>query len=562
MLANLSLVERMAGFIPRALARRLFARQGLARASSSIATVPDVVVPVTMKPGAASQNALRTAADFDRIPVMKSSEIRRLSQAASEEGADSDLWNAVAARCHANAEQLNYWDIVLVLQAFTKAGVGSDSLFLHFADVLCSKTSRLAPKHVLDIFAVYEAHGLRPRALYMELFHTIIRLTRSMYPEEISLTFQALARYRLGNSTVIAHLVRSAQQGIRDFRLLYLCGTVGALGVLQHCPKELLEQLDSHAKFEVQTVALQELLENAQKFPMLEYSWRPYEELCNEELLCRTKDFVSAEDMDQFVSPFDALRFFQARGLVHDEFVNALCQWCLRGVHRPNVLSERRPTAKELVFLHDVCQERGMDTAAALQDAIAYYVESGGGRWDEALPKPLRYQRKRRYIRTPDPLVDVDISASARNIPDEAPATRRIARYDLPGLPSSEPEQADPIFTEALSVAEVGDIVPATPQDGPATRDPSPSDVAHFWYPQSPRKLSGPSPELTQQETTVYNKARSRLTVRPRIQKYKLSIKEKPNVAMWRQYETTYNMRKKYHPGYDAPRGLGPGKRG
>ena len=63
------------------------------------------------------------------------------------------------------------------------------------------KTSKMAVKHILDLLAVYEAKDLRPQTLYVELLHALVRLSRSMYAEELALTLQALARYELGNPT-------------------------------------------------------------------------------------------------------------------------------------------------------------------------------------------------------------------------------------------------------------------------------------------------------------------------------------------------------------------------
>ena len=46
----------------------------------------------------------------------------------------------------------------------------------------------------------------------------------------------------------------------------------------------------------------------------------------------------------------------------------------------------------------------GIEEEPALQDALAYFVESGAGVWHERFAEPLRYEKKRRYIR------DLDIS--------------------------------------------------------------------------------------------------------------------------------------------------------
>lgn len=225
------------------------------------------------------------------------------------------------------------------------------------------------------------------------------------------------------------------------------------------------------------------------------------------------------QDVDQLVDPFSTLFFLQSHGALHADFLRALCQWSLKGVHRPNVRSERRPTSQQLVILHDFCFEclgpeedfrrfvmmriiraskgkfsdsghcflfaritfdgkiflgvkeffcfgvapgtpqiirwvdwphwsivlglifqhhhvsgvltnlttsgrlafnscffwhlcanrfpkknqsnlrYGLEEEPALQDALAFFVESGGGLWHHIYPQPLAYHKKRRYIR-------------------------------------------------------------------------------------------------------------------------------------------------------------------
>lgn len=417
-----------------------------ARASSAFAQAP---MPRAFSSPAVASGAL--AEQHHHLPVelpevsgMRSSELRRLSQAAATQGAHSLLWQAIADRCEDFAEQMRHWDIVYVLQAFTDARVENKQLFHRLADTLCTKTSKFPPKHLLDVFAVYEAIGLRPRALYVELFHAMIRLSRSMYAEELTLMLQCLARYRLGNPTAVAHLVSAIQRQLRDVRLRYLCGITGALGSLQMVPDTMLAEFDGHAQFEVETVGIQELLENLQAFPQLEFSWQPYEDLCLEQFKERIAGFKTAADVGALADPFEAMFFLRAKGLLEPGFLEALTQWCLFTVHRPNVRSERRPTARQLGLLHERCQEHGLETSPALQDAIAYYVESGGGQWPQELPKPLQYNKGRRYIRTVDPIEDFVGQAVVPQFGELGQHSVRLPSrqqqalvQDLPGLPSS-----------------------------------------------------------------------------------------------------------------------------
>jgi len=461
-------------------------------------------------------------AELPHIPTMKSSELRKLAEAAAAENCAPALWDAIAARCGEFADQLHYWDTVHILQSFTAARIENTELFMHLADVLSSKTSKLAPKHVLDLFAVYEAHDLRPRALYVELFHALIRLARSMYAEELSMSFQALARHRIGNPTVITHLVHTVRSQLPEFRLRYLCIVAGALGSLRACPKWLLEEFDGRARFEVETVAVQELLDNLQAFPSLEFSWRPYEELCLDELVSRTRGFKTAADMDQLVSPFDTLYFLQARGLLHEAFFESLIQWCLRGVHRPNTMSERRPTAKQLVTLHDHCCEWGLENTPGLNDAITYYVESGGGKLPVTRPQPLKYAKKRRYFFSPDPLEGRIVKDSA------SPAvlhSRRAVLEDLPGLPAGP--HADDVGTQP-------------PGGGPP--------------PAIRKKLSAPAAGLTAEESTVGCWITSRKGPRPRHRRdpglQKCKRPDMPRAPLWLKGGGMYLP--KYHPGPGA----------
>lgn len=452
--------------------------------------------------------------DLALVPTMKSPNLRRLAEAAATEGADPQVWAAIAARAAESAEKLNYWDTVMILQAFTAARVENRPLFLRLGDALSSKTSRLAPKHVLDLFAVYEAHGLRPRTLYVELFHTVIRLSRSMHAEELSLTLQALARYRLGNPTVLVHMVRTVLQQLKDCRLRYLCGITGALAAMETCPAALLEPLDTHARLELDSVPVQELLDDLQSFGLLEFSWKPYEDLCREELLTRTRAFYYAEDMDQFADPFKTMRWFQSNGLLHTEFLETLCQWCLAGVHRPNVRSERRPTARQLVALHDLCYERGLEDTVALQDTLQYYVESVGGKYEAIMPRALKYRKFRKYFRSADPhegLLPVGVGYGS-----SVGISQRPDVQDLPGLPASS-DEASWMYEEEPSELAVQDQA-----TGAAPRK---------------RKLSARSPLLAPEESLVYCWTGSRKSPRPRHRRdpglKKMLRKDMPRLPLW-----------------------------
>lgn len=494
------------------------------------------------------------AADLAMVPSMGSSDLRRLSEAAAAQGASDALWSAMAARSQEQAQKLRYWDMVHILQSFTTARVENPDLFLNLADALSAKASKMAPKHILDLFAVYEAAGLRPRALYVELLHAIVRLSRSMYAEELTLTLQMLARFQLGNPTVLAQLMRTVRNQLKEFRLRYLCAVTGSLGALRCCPQVLLDDFDVRAKQEVDTVPVQELLENLQGFPLLEFSWQPYEDLCLKEFLERTKAFRTAEDIDELADPFETLNFLQAHGLLQTSYLEALCQWSLRGVHRPNVRSERRPTTRQLVNLHDRCHEFGLESNLVLQDAIRYFVESGAGKWSVDMPRPLKYMPGRRYIRTPDPLEGIEYpKVPSPNLVLEEPSgprgstssgARRSSRQveDLYGLPSTFEEEA--IEIPAAGEPRVQDFYLEHSAMGVVRR------IKPSWHGEG----------LERSETTIVSWVSSRKGPRrhegwrhrrdPGLKKF--LRKDMPRAPMWMM--GGYSMRPKYHPGRTSPR--------
>lgn len=478
------------------------------------------------------------AADLASVQTMTGSELRALSEAAATQRAAPVLWAAISARCEAYAEQMKPWNMVSILQAFAQARVESQPLFLRFAESIASKTSKMAPKHVLDVLALYEAQGLRPRTLYVELLHTIVRLSRSMYAEELTLTLQALARYQLGNPTVVEQLMRTVHKHLGDMRLRYLCGTAGALGVLRLFPPLLIEEFDKRARFEVETVPVQELLDNLHAFPSLEFSWQPYEDLCLSEFLKRVGAFRTAEDVNQLVDPFQTMHFLQARSLLNEDYLKALCQWCLLGVHQPNVRSERRPTSRQLVLLHDRCAELGIETEPALQDALQYFVESAGGIWPQILPQPLRYRKQRRYVRREDPIEHLlplpPLPPKELFMVDgqlQRQSAKSFARLeDLPGLPADD---SDYIEEEEEALPAVGSAVRRLKSSWPnkQLQEEGRSQVGCWTRsrrsPKNPRHR--PDPGLK-----------------------KFLRKDWPNPPLW--YRGGWAMHPKYHHGQSLPR--------
>ena len=169
------------------------------------------------------------------------------------------------------------------------------------------------------------------------------------------------------------------------------------------------------------------------------------------------RSYPGCEEVDQLVDPFEVLFFLRATGQLRPGYLRALTQWCLRGVHRPNVRSERRPTTAQLVSLYDFCREEGLEEEPALNDAIAYFVESAGGKWHSLYARPLAYTKKRFYIRRDDPLEGLALPP----LPGSKPISKAVAKpEDLPGLPSL-PGLPEPERQEVEAEREAAEAAPA-----------------------------------------------------------------------------------------------------
>ena len=112
--------------------------------------------------------------------------------------------------------------------------------------------------------------------------------------------------------------------------------------------------------------------------------------------------------------------------------------------------------------MYDYCREHELEDEPALNDAIAYFVESGGGKWQEVYARPLSYTKKRYYIRTADPLQDVDLPPLPRS--RSAPAKVKMLEDlpGLPGLPALTPTERED-QEDDLALIEEADVVRKKP---------------------------------------------------------------------------------------------------
>ncbi|OEH74426.1 hypothetical protein cyc_06406 [Cyclospora cayetanensis] len=166
-------------------------------------------------------------------------------------------------------------------------------------------------------------------------------------------------------------------------------------GAMEEAAWTVLALIERRVAFLIVGLPLQLLLDEVQTMPRLEFSWRPYETLADVELQKRLASLESAEDVDQLADPFATLQFLRNQGTVQQhnndtyplfachlcafqEFLKALIRWCAAAVYRPATRSQKRPTAEELVMLHDMCREHGIQDDRQLQKAIHKFVSTQG----------------------------------------------------------------------------------------------------------------------------------------------------------------------------------------
>jgi len=148
---------------------------------------------------------------------------------------------------------------------------------------------------------------------------------------------------------------------------------------------------------------INEVYETLLDLPNLEYSFRPFEDLLRAAFTARLRDISTARDVNMFACPIRVLLFAYTHEDIPNRTLFAYTRWANDMSYAPNTLSQKRPTAQDLVLLQTLCENQGVKTHV-LGNAIRNYLASGGGRQKTWLkPRPIAYQRKRVYVRCNDP---------------------------------------------------------------------------------------------------------------------------------------------------------------
>jgi hypothetical protein len=351
------------------------------------------------------------AAEIATINRMGSASLREACEAVMRNSVSksdaSRVMTAVCERAVAIQSDMRYWDLVSIVQASAAASAKNNEELEILAELIRGKLSHLAPKHMIDVIASFESLDLRPKALYKDLFNRLIdSVGTSMYVDELVALLRVLARNQMKNEKLIDSLssrIISNDGLINQLRILHCCEVVGAIAALGRTPDKLLQIVEDRVANELQVVPLDELWKTVTGFSKLVHSYEPFERMTTE----RMQSVISSLEpvmFDQVTSPIDFLQFIRLKDWMTPEIVIAACKWANDAVYRPATRTQahRRPTIFEVALLADLCREMQIPMEL-IEKAVKVTVTSKGGTVTQvAKPKPLRYRKRRAYIREAD----------------------------------------------------------------------------------------------------------------------------------------------------------------
>ncbi|KAL8426664.1 hypothetical protein Efla_005921 [Eimeria flavescens] len=325
-----------------------------------------------------------------------------------------------------------HFEALQFLSSFLSAGFKDTDLLISFDQIFLRQLHAFECRHLIQLLHICEQHSHRPRGLYAPLFKSFAVQAPQLLFQEIADVFCCFAAHRVGSSSCCVSLLRAAAAQVPNSSLsdaTRFCGALNALGLAgeldatgplgsaresareavssrmkaEEAAATVLALVEQRIHFLVDGLPLQLLLDEVQRLPNLEFSWRPYEGLAKKTLLKRLSELECAEDVEQLADPFATMQFLRAQGCLHQPFLKAMIRWCAAAAHKPPTRSQKRPTAEELVMLHDACREYGIADDERLQKAIVKFVSTKGGTArNKRFVSPLEYQRNRRYYYLPD----------------------------------------------------------------------------------------------------------------------------------------------------------------
>ena len=319
------------------------------------------------------------------------------------------VMRAACERANSIQSDMRYWDIVAILQTYAvcmpKDQVSQTELAT-LANMLHGKISQLSVKHLVDVLHALEQCETRPAKLMNEIANRLVDITKgSMYADELVALTRVMARNRLqpGFVDAIVNGLLSNDELLAQLRFLHSCEVMGALAGLGRVDQRLATKLEEKCMYELQVMPLEELWRTVTGFTNLAYSYLPFEAIATERMR-EVSESMSSDQFDQVTRPMDFLQFLRFRDLLTDAALVSACKWANDAVYRPATRTQafRRPTLFEVALLADLCLQRSIPTER-IEKAITVTIASKGGTVQHvAKPKPLRYRRRRAYIREKD----------------------------------------------------------------------------------------------------------------------------------------------------------------
>lgn len=355
--------------------------------------------------------------DLQEIKSYSSSQLSKIAVSAADRSINSvELWAAITQRTIDFAPKLKVWDAISVMGAIVRMGYKDREMFVTLGEVLPRHISSMTVNHICDILTYYERVGVHPRAMYVEMFHGLMKKTDSMYGEEFALVLTTLAQLKLGNPEILKHYCRAVVRSIDRLDYVDVCRITGALRALGVNHSTTFEIMDLKQQSELACLPIQELIDVLKKLKdsrITGFFWEPYESHAINELQRRLSEVPKdARYIAELNNPFDTLQWLKAQQLLNKPFLLALAVWSNKTVHERATNSSKRPLAHDLILLHSIMTEDfGMtseDDLHHLTCAIKKFALSRGGN-NILMHKqekfiPLVYQKGRQYRSTLDPL--------------------------------------------------------------------------------------------------------------------------------------------------------------
>lgn len=321
------------------------------------------------------------------------------------------VMKAVCGRISDIQTDMRYWDLVSVVSAYgslVSKNMVEQSDLEPVARLLTGRVSQLSVKHLLDLLLAFESMEFRPKDLFASVCNRLVDIAgSSMYADELVALTRTLARIDSPTSVSLAKSINrkilTNESLFNQLRFLHCCEVAGGLGKVGHLETKLEKKLEEKCMHELTVMPIEEQWKTVTGFPTLVFSYAKFEDAAKQRLRTTVHELESHQ-FDQVTRPMDFLQFIRMQDWLTDEVLIAACKWANDAVYRPATRTQafRRPTIFEVTLLADLCERRSIPHET-IEKAIKITVTSKGGtQMTVAKPKPLRYRRRRAYIREAD----------------------------------------------------------------------------------------------------------------------------------------------------------------